>query len=348
MRNKVAVILVIAGLILCLSGCRPSGQKKSADESALEKAKTVYDVSYLMTRTEDSPIYSECDNDKDLYFYFDLLSSEEYIKVNHKGNDYLLISYTYYSYIDFVTEIENVEKSYEGSQLKVQINFKKESFDSGTNGGCFPTGSTIRLILSLDSDVDLIYMSGHPVKKFNGCQVKICNKVGVVDKDLNFILPPIYDGIIDLETTEKSDCPKYYRYFTRAGGNGVLDNNYNRVLSDVYGNIYYINENKFIVGIPNDDHALEEIAIVDRNENIIKKIPGFLCARDGINLYAAEGQIQICDPSYGSNWGYGIVDQDLNIIIEPVYAKVYWYETYYRVEDYTGKSFKFDIEGKKI
>jgi len=350
MRNKVAVILVIAGLILCLSGCRPAVQKKSSDESVLENAKTVFDVSHLMKNNEDQMIYSECKDDKDLHFYFDILGSNEFIKVNHKGKDYLLLWYKYYSYIDHITETNFVTKTYRGEQLRINVDVNKEEFDSDGPTGCFPTGSRIRLILSLDREINLVIMDGRPVGKFNGGQIKVGDKTGVVDKDLNFIVPPVYEGIYDLEPLGNPSCPKYYRVYKKGCGNGVLDNNYNRVLSNSYGNIYYINENKFIVGITQDEHdpALDEIAIVDRKENTIKKMQGFLDGYDETHFYTAEEHIKICDPSYGSNWGRGIVDHDLNIIIEPIYQNIYWNDDYYKVEDYTGKTLKFDREGKKI
>ena len=350
MRNKVAVLFVIAGLILCLSGCKPAGQKETFDESRLEKAKTVHDVSYLMTNNEDELIYSECKDDKPLHFYFDMLGSEEYIKVNHKGKNYLLLWYRYYSYSDYIKEVESVEKSFRGNELQINVKAKTAEFESGVYEGCFPNGSRVRLILSLESDINIVYLSGRICSRFNGGRIKIGQKEGIVDKDLNFIVPPVYDGIYDLETFGESSCPRYYRVYKKDGGNGVLDNNYNRVLSDSYGNIYYINENKFIVGITKDEDKpeLDEIAIVDGKENTVKKMQGFLNASDQIHLHTAEEHIQICDPSYGSNWGHGIIDQDLNIIIEPVYQNIYWHNGIYRVEDYTGKTLRFYPDGKKV
>lgn len=348
MRNKVSVLFIIAGLILCLSGCRPSGQKGPADLSVLENAKTVYDVTSFMTITENDPKYSECKNDKDLLFYFDLLGRDEYIKVSHKGKDYILLWYTYYSYGDYIKKIKNIGKSFRGSEVSIEAEVEKADLASDGPGGCFPTGSRFKLILSLDQDVNLVYLTGKPLKIFSGGHVRIGEREAIVDKDLNFIVPPVYDGIYDLEPLGDKSCPKYYRVHKKGAGNGVIDNNYKPVLNTCYGNVYYINENKFIVGTSNRDATLDEILLVDRNDSTIKKIKGFLCAGDQGNLHNAEGHIQICDPSYGNLWGYGIVDWDLNTVIEPVYQKIYWHETYYSVEDYDGQTANFDINGKKI
>ena len=79
MRIKTAVLFVLAGMILCLSGCSP--KTKELTEADIENAKTVFDVTSLMIDSENAMIYSECKDDKDLYFYFDLLNTDEYIKV---------------------------------------------------------------------------------------------------------------------------------------------------------------------------------------------------------------------------------------------------------------------------
>ena len=346
MRNKIAVLLILTGLILCLSGCSPSGQKELPSDSVLQRAKTVHDVSAYMNLNEDQKIYSECKNDKALHFYFDMLNSEQYIKVNHKGKDYLLFWYVYYSYTDYVKEIVSVDKTFRGKELRIDVKDKKEDFEE-VSRGCFASGSRFRMIISLDQDVDLIYLSGKPVAEFNGGKIKVGKNEGIVDKELNFLVPPIYEGIYDLETFEESNCPKYYRVYKKGSGNGVLDNNYKPVLSTSYGNVYYINENKFIVGTSNRDAKLDEIYIVDAKENILKKMPGFLCAKDQISLHCAKDQIRICDPSYNDIWGTGIVDTDLNIIIKPVYQEIYWDKSTYKVEDYDGRTKHFDKQGNE-
>ena len=346
MRNKVTAILLIFSLILCMSGCRPLG--KESEEEILANAKTVHDVKSLMTNTSNEMIYSELRNAKALYYYFDLLGRDEYIKVKHKGKDYLLVWYYYYSYKDYFKEVHTVTKTFRGEELKIHVDVKKEEFpDDGGIGGCFPSLSRVRLILKLDKAADLIYLMDKPVTGYKGGHVKIAGNEGVLDKDLNFVLPPVYKGIFDLTQFQDTGCPMYYRVY-KDGHNGVLDDKFNQVLDKAYGNIYYINENKFIVGISDEDPKNDEIAIVDGKGNIIRKMKGFLCANDDIRLHTAEGHIRICDPSFGDIWGNGIIDTDLNVIIEPVYQEIFWKKSFYQVTDFDDIKTDFDTHGKKI
>ena len=342
MRIKAAVLFVLAGMILCLSGCSP--KTKELTEADIENAKTVFDVTSLMIDSENAMIYSECKDDKDLYIYFDLLNTDEYIKVNHKGQDYLLLWYTYYSYTDKVTDACSVSKSFHGKELKVTVTVDKEELGEGIEG-CFPTQSRVRLILKLENDVNIINVGNRLFSKFNGGRRRIFKKDCVVDQDLNFILPPIYDGIMDLEPFQANGCPTLYRFY-RDQMNGVMDSNYKIILDNKYGNIYYINENKFIVGISDEDPKNDEIAIVDAKGNIIKKMKGCLKAQDSIHLYTAEGHIQICDPSTGDIWGEGIIDTDLNVILEPIYDQIIWHRTYYKTVDLEGRKANFKADGR--
>ena len=346
MKNKAIIITVIIGILFlytsCLTGCRDS-HSKGIDEAKLADAKSVYDVAPLMTMSEDRLIYSECRHDKDLHFYFDILGNDQYIKVNYDGKDYVLLYYDFSSYDLVATKIKSANKIYSGQSLDVEIEIKiKDSLSIG----CFPNSSKCRLILELDKDVSSVYVMGRPFTEYSGGRVFVCGKEGIVDKDLQFLVPPIYDGIYDLQTFEDSNCPMYYRVY-KDGHNGVLDNHYNPVLSTSYGNIYYINENKFIVSTDFSDVDLDEIYIVDGNENIIKKTKGFLCPDNDSRFYCADGQIKISDSSYGDMWGYGVMDQELNIIIEPVYESVYWLDNHYLIEDYDSNELYFDINGNE-
>ncbi len=355
MKNTVKFLSAIILTSLIFTGCkdtpsqRGSGSKDTepevtVDESVLENAKSVYDLASYMTLNEDLMLYSECKHDKDLHFYFDVLSFDEYIKVNYKGKDYALLYYDYSSYGTVVTDIKSVDKSYSAGSLDLEIDVKTKEV---SHMGDFPDRTRCRLILKLDQDVSSINVMGRPFNEYSGGNVFICGKEGIVDKDLNFVLPPVYDGIYELYTFEESNCPMYYRVF-RDGGNGVLDNNYNQVLSNSYGNIYYINEDKFIVGTNQSDPALEEILILDGNENVIKKTNGFLCADSDSTFYCAEGHIKFCDTTSGDTWGEGVMDQDLNVIIEPIFYDIYFLDGYYKVDDADFNELHLDIDGNLI
>ena len=343
MKSRLLVLLIVIGIILGLSGCRDAALKtKTLDESALKTAKTVYDVAPLMTMRENDLIYSELKDHKDLDFYFDILKNDQYIIVKYMDNDYLLLWYYFYSYTEGMTEVSSVDKNYAADELKLNVKAKKKSI---TDDGCFPIGSYCRLILKLDQYISRLYVNDKPYGTYNGGYVKICDMEGLIDKDLNFLIPPIYKGIYELNTLEKSSCPTYYRVYD--GHNGVLDNNYKPVLSTSYDNIYYINENKFIVGIGGKEPIDDEIAILDGKENVIKKMKGFLKAKDENNHHqCADGHIMICDPSFHESWGDGIADTDLNIILKPVYRSIFWDNGIYKVENYDGETVRFNVKGE--
>lgn len=353
MKNKAKVLLLVFGMLLSLTGCltgckkaKPKNTEQTAavDEAVLAGAKSVYDLASYMTMNEDKLIYSDCRHDEDLHFYFDILNYEEYIKVNFNGRDYALLYYDFRSYGLSATGIKSVKKSYSDQSLNVEVDVRTKEVSSE---GCFPSSTRCRLILKLDQDVSSVCVWGRPYTEYSGGHVFIGGKEGLVDKDLQFLISPVYDGIYELMTFEQSDCPVYYRV-AKDGHNGVLDNNYNRVLSNSYGNVYYINENKFIVGTYLSDASLDEIYIVDGNENILKKTKGFLSCESDSNFYCADGQIAFCDPSYGYQWGHGVMDQDLNTVIEPVYYNVFWLDTRYKVEDHDSNVYYFNVEGQQI
>ena len=359
MRNKALILPAIIGMLLiltgCLSGCKNSlsqgdfrtnstEQTEAVDETVLANAGSVYDLAPLMTMNEDKLLYSECRHDKDLHFYFDVLNFDEYIKVNYKGKDYALLYYDFSSYGLVVKDIKSVKKTYSGQSLNVEVNVKTKEKPID---GCFPNTTKCRLILKLDQNVSSINVMDRPFNEYSGGRVFICGKEGIVDKDLQFLVPPVYDGIFDLTTFEESNCPMYYRVF-KDGNNGVLDNNYEPVLSINYGNIYYINEDKFIVGKYYSDSTQDEIYILDSNENIIKKAKGFLSSVDDSRFYCAEGQIKFADPSCGDMWGFGVMDQELNTIIEPAYFSIYWLGTRYKIEDLEFNELYFDVSGNQL
>lgn len=358
MKKLVKILSAIILVSVVFAGCKgkdPQGSSRSrdtddteetveVDEDVLANAKTVFDLSSYMTVSEDELLYSECKRDKELHFYFDVLSFDQYIKVNYKGKDYALLYFYYNNYGAVATDVKSVKKSYSGDALDLEVDVKTKEV---SNDGCFSNTTRCRLIVKLDQDVSSISVMGKPFAEYEGGKVYVCEKYGIVDKDLNFLLPPVYDGIFELYTFTESSCPMYYRVF-KDGYNGVLDGNFNRVLSNSYGNIYYINENKFIVGTNGSDPALDEILIVDGNENVIKKAKGFLCATDDSKFYCPDGYIKICDPSAGDMWGEGVIDQDLNIVIEPIYYSVYFLDGVYKAEDFDFNEIWIDIDGNVL
>ncbi len=360
MKNKLIVLLVISAMVLCFAGCqgkkdrdrsrdRDNDTEENVDEKKLAEAKTVHDVSDLIELNEHGLYFSECKKDKDLYFYFSLLDFDEYIKVNYRGNDYLLVWYYYYNYGKIGTKVNSVEKKVFDGIMHIGVDLEKE--EKG-NDGCFPHSTGCRLILKLDEDIKDLVVEGHNYHEYDGGYVTVCNKKGILDKDLNFVVPLIYDNIFDYPISDDENGPVYYRVCIDGAGQGLLDENFNQVLSTNYSNIYYFNSDKIIAMINSEncsDNSELKIVWIDGDENVIRSIPGFLHPDDDSRFRCMDGHILISDPSYGSQWGDGVMDEDLNIIIEPKYYTIFWNgEGYYRVENFDQQEALFSSTGEQL
>ena len=67
-----------------------------------------------------------------------------------------------------------------------------------------------------------------------------------------------------------------------------------------------------------------------------------------ISLYVLENShILFCDPTYGPQWGKGVMDEELNIIIEPIYYGIFWHDGYYDVENFDQESAHFSSTGEQ-
>ena len=169
--------LLTATIALCLilTGC--SGSIKP------EEAKNVRELRTMMEKTADLPLYSECENDEDLLFCFDLLDVNEYMKVTSDGSDYLLFNYEKSS----MDAIENIDKIDNGNgELSLNI----DVIVNNTTG--YGSGQKWRVILRLDDDYDHIKADDHELYEYDGGVFDITGGSGLCDKDLNIIIPPIY------------------------------------------------------------------------------------------------------------------------------------------------------------
>ena len=359
MKNKLIALLLISAMALSFAGCqgkkghdrsrdRDNSTQETVDEKVLAEAKTVHDVSYLIEPYDNGLRYSECKKDEDLYFYFNLLKYDEYIKVNYEGQDYLIVSYSYSSYGLTGTKITGVEKKVFDGIMHIEVDLKTETKE---NEGCFPNSTTCRLILKLDEDIRDVVVSDLNYQEYDGGYVTVCNKMGILDKDLNFVVPLIYDDIFDFPISDNENDPVYYRVCINGVGQGLLDENFNQVLSTSYYNLYYYNPNKYIAMIEHKNGSDEtefEIVWIDGDENVIKSVPGFLECENTSHFYCMDGHLLFCDPTYGPEWGKGVMDEELNIIIEPIYYNVFWLdEGHYNVENFDYETAHFSSTGEQ-
>lgn len=113
----------------------------------------------------------------------------------------------------------------------------------------------------------------------------------------------------------------YYRV-CGDNGSGIVDDNYNMVLSPNYYNITYIGDDKYVVmREKGESNSIEnnQIAVIDGNENIIHDyIDGFVDA----NLPRNYAKQIIFKRSVGGKNFSGVISEDFEIVIEPKYKDI--------------------------
>lgn len=317
------------------------------DADVFAAAKSVFDLKDYMGFNEAKFVYSDLKDYDDLLFYFDVLKPNEYIKVNHDGKDYVLIDYSYYDYDGIIEKLNGVSVNSAGNTLTVTPDIDVKEVK---NEGCFPWTSDCYFIIEVNkTSHNRVFVGKQPIEEYSGGHVKICGKEGLLDKDLNFLISPIYEGIYE-ETSDNPQIPDYYRVYLEGHGNGIYDNNFNMVLSPEYMNIHWIDLDKFIVMVDNDTDVEEEkseIQMIDSKGNVLKKMYGFLKAPDDCRFYCHEGHLLFSKRSEGM-WGEGVMDEDMNIIIEPEYYMIFWVDDCYKVEDMDHKEAQFDYDGNQM
>ena len=219
--------------------------------------------------------------------------------------------------------------------------------------GCFPNITKYRLILELEKDFSEINIMGIDYTEYDGGQLIIDDKVGIVDKDLNIKIPFIYSGIYELDEYREKAIGKFYRVYLEGQGNGVYDKEYNEVLSPNYSNIYYVDDDRFIAMIFKSEVSSmndNEIVLIDRDENILKKMNGFLEPVDTSSMKCCDDQMMYLLVGDDKLACYGIIDEELNVIIEAKYNSIYWMESEerYKVENKEGKIAFFDSDGNQL
>ena len=321
-----------------------------ADPSKLENATSVYELTDLMTTNYDKEKYSECDDDEDLLFYFDILGYKEYITVEHNGEKYLLFMYRFDSYTSIGQFINGIEKKPVGDTLNINIDV--ETKESKTQG-CFPNMTFFRMIIKLEKDFPTIVVSGSEYTEYNGGKIYIGGKCGMADKDLNITVPLIYDEIYDYcyyGDRDTTDLPTLYRVYINDQGNGLLDEDLNLIISPKYYNIHVVDKDTFIaMTLKSGDEQNNHIFLLDKNENIIKTIDGFVDDDSSGAMYCHEGHLKysINKPDMSIDC-IGVIDEDLNVIIEPKYVNVFQTDGGYKVTDIDGKEALFDMDGNQI
>lgn len=333
MRKTLAVLLSVVMACAMLCSCQVPVQP----DKATRVDQVLNDMDGWST---ELPLYSELKNDSKYLGYFGLLRDQfSYLIFDIKGSKYMFILYMYYDYSSAMDKVTGVEQHFNGKTLS--LTFDTEVHDA-QKGGCFPSGEYARCILKIDDDFNPgtceVQVTGYgtqPITEYQGGMFSIGKKWGMADKDLNIVLPVIYDGILEFESDRVED---YYRVILD-GNNGLVDSDGNIVLQPVYSNLICVNADRFIV--MKDEGDTNMIGLVDSRENVIKDfIPGFIeMQRSGI--YNTADQYIFSRFSEGE-YLEGVIDADFNIVIEPVYEYIATYyqdspNMYYAAQNTKGK-----------
>lgn len=330
--NRFLKLICSVGLCFLLTGCSinysPSAdtdtKKLSTEELELiQNADTVYDIAELFTgkTKRDELQYSECDRNPPFSMYFELLGLKEYFIVDYDHEKYLLFDYAYVDYTSKMTSITGINKNYNADHLSLSVTYRTKS---EPNIGCFPSISSARCILKLDQEITSLTVNNTPYTPYDGGYVHIGDLYGVADAELNIIVPIQYTLITDLDTYETDQ--HYYRMTTKQGA-GLMDENFQVLLQPQYDNIFFLYDNQFIVtrGVRSGTGLVgSEIGIVDSEENLLYGyIDGFI---NGDEHFYRDVHQMVFGRMVGDDYLEGVIDDHLNIIIEPQYEAVSVFE----------------------
>lgn len=264
--------------------------------------------------------YNECNVsiDKDKYFNAFILNHNTFGLTEAGGEKYVVFTYEYASYGQIILYIESVKKEYSGDVLTLNIESKKKE---KINNGCFPNISSIKCIMKVDKDITKIQIQDDDYSVtyepfIEG--ISVDNGIyGIVDENFEPIVPFEYSQIMELDYN--TGFGTFYKC-CKEEGNGLMDENYNLVLPTKYSNIFLIEKNKFIVMNRPDNNDDYVISLIDREGNeLAPSVKGFIDGGTRFNNYAHQN---IFGRFEGDEYHVGVIDDNLNIIIDPVYEYI--------------------------
>lgn len=306
-------------------GSENSAETTKTIDSEVLNAKTIFDLKDRMTNTADFSKFSECDDDDEFAAYYDLLliSGNNYIEIENDSGDYLLFLYCYSDYGRVMENVNGIDKKYSDNTLALELEKELREFE---HMGCAPDMSYCRCLIKVDEDFDKLTIDGREYTKYDGGRIYVNGKYGMADGEFNIRVPVKYDLIMNFPINESSmENPLIYYRVCTADGNGIIDENYNTVLSPIYSNIIYLGENKYMAMKKKDesnDIGNYQICVIDGDENIIHGyIDGFI---DGgqLNSWHNYADQVIFGRSDGNKYLKGVINKELEVVIEPQFKNI--------------------------
>lgn len=312
----------------------------------------------LNSRIESDLVYNEASSSKDFNAYFNILarSTSNYMIAEKDNENYLIFLYLYSNYGARMKKINSITKTYDNNRLHIKMDAKIEPEE---NIGCAPLWTNVAFIIKLDQDINGVTIDSETItgapyeenyEEFEWGIVSLpqTEKCGVIDKDLNIIVPFEYENIFPFTTY--SPELTYYRAASE-NGNGLYDNHFNMIIKPEYNNIYSINEDRYIVTKSTSNSSFideTKIYALDGNgKEILGPVEGFINGNDRFSVY--KNQIVFLKLN-GGNALYGVIDADLKIIIEPIYKDIVPFSMessnlFYVVENNNGEFAVIDSDG---
>lgn len=331
----------------------PDEASQLAMNQALAEAECFEDVADYMTLTAGDLTYSECGDAAALMPYFDLLlfESDKYLIVTQDDTDYILFRYCYSDYSSAVSAVDGFRRSCRDGRLYLTVD---KTVVPATDEGCEPLHTNVNCIVQLEEEIDGLVLEDTvreweytvEYSPYAGGWVKVGERFGVTDSALNFIVPVQYDHISEHAAPDTGRV--YYQLSRRDEGSLLTDEHYQPLLHQLYRNFCYLNENRFVVlkGSGGD----ETVGLIDANETPLHDdIEGWLDGGgwDAFQNYAQQAILVRPD---GNRNLRGVVDSELNIIIEPVYRNISVFDAdcadqFYVVENKKEQFAVFDAAG---
>ena len=335
-------------------------KEQKVESSVFADAKCFADVEQYMTITSEFLKYSDCDDEGAFDAYFDLLlySTDSYFTFVENGESYLAFMFVYDDYGTVLKKINDIKQVEDDGTLQLSISM--ETKKRGGEIGCEPDISYCRCILKLDRGFEKLMVEGREYEPYDGGMIYVNDQVGILDEYLNVIVPIQFDRIwrypiYEYDHSGTDSLRVYYKAFT-GNATALLDEQYRFILQPEYRTVYYVSDNCFLVTTPvNSSAGLADsvMKLIDAKGNVLsEEMPGWISDSytSFTQTYARQLQFAVTE---GKDVYHGVLDENLNIVIEPIYKKITTRcsdteEQYYMVENQAGRVAVFDIYGKQL
>ena len=359
-----AVLLLAAMMCMSLAGC---GEKhmtsaravknNDIDMAEIASAKNIEDLLPYIDTYNIGAGYSECEKGEELLPYSVLLGENEYFVKELDGEKYLIFNFGYFSYSERVINIDHVREteSSTGDELALEVGYV---LMADVDNGCFPGKMKMPCIVRAERDFEKLIVNDEEYFPYSGGVVSVGGYSGALDGKMELILPVKYqyigvpEKLEDGESAETSLLTGVYD-----GGCDILDRDYNIVLETKYNDILYSADERYVVNctIEKAEDCKNEIYILDKNGDILKgpvegKIP-----LTGSKVFGNEEkqEVFVRSSDKADKFDEGIIDSELNIVIEPKYESLIRFSyadkgKFYVVKGHDGKCAVFDINGEQL